>query len=153
MRPRRRDRHRQPLATAEPLLLRLAIADHQRVEADGAVVDEHPAVELADVDRPRSPAGDLGGRFGEVGGHAEVAREMVERPEWEDAERGLAPGQRPGGRADRAVAAAGDDQRRAALDRRLRPAGDLVAFEPFGLAVDAGAVERLADRLATVVGH
>ena len=99
--------HRQPLAAPDPLLLRLAQPDHVRIEADRAVVDEHPAVHLGDVDRlrrgrrrsppppPRSSAGMPASR----------AR-WLSVPERQDAERPAGAGEMAGGAADRAVAAA-----------------------------------------------
>ena len=46
------------------------------------------------------PVGDHRRRFVEVERNAEIAREMVERAERQDAERGLGPGKRAGGGAD-----------------------------------------------------
>src|SRR6185503_7483495 len=87
-RAQRGDDHRQPLATPEPPALQVAVDDHQRIKADRAVVDEDPAVHLADVDAPAVATGDQLGRLVEIGGQAEVAREMVERAERKDSEQG-----------------------------------------------------------------
>src|SRR5204862_406627 len=46
-----RPREREPFAAAEALLLALAIANDVGVQAEAGVVDEDPAVDLADVDR------------------------------------------------------------------------------------------------------
>ena len=58
-RRQRRPHERRPLAAAEALLLALAIVNDVGVEAEARVVDEDPAVDLADVDpaRPRRRRG------------------------------------------------------------------------------------------------
>src|SRR3989304_8845524 len=46
-----RDRERHPFAPPAPLL-RLALPDQARIDADARVVDEQAAVHLADIDHP-----------------------------------------------------------------------------------------------------
>ena len=70
---------------------------------------------------------------------------MVERAERQDAEPGRAVGDRPGGGADRAVAAADDQQRIAAFDDRLAARFGLAAIDQLDLGGDPGTVERGLD--------
>ena len=81
----------------------------ERVEAEDRVVDEDLAVDLADVESAHAAAPqELHGRR-QIDRDAEVAREMVESPEGQDAERHVPADQGRGDRPDRAVAAAGRD--------------------------------------------
>ena len=141
----RGDRHRQPLAAAEAFALQVAVDDHQRIEADGAVVDERAAVHLGDVDPPLGAGGDQRRRFVEVGRNAEIAGEMVERAERQDAEPGRAVRDRAGGGADGPVAAADDQQRIAALDDRPAAHLGLAAVDHLDFGLDAGPAERRLD--------
>ena len=92
------------------MLLRLAVDDHQWVKADRGIVDEGAAVDLGDIDAALVAGSDDRRRLGKVEGNAEIAGEMVERAERQQAHRRLAAGQRAGDRAHRPVAAGGDDQ-------------------------------------------
>ena len=83
-------------------------------------------------------------RLVELGRNAEVAREMVERAERQDAERRLGPDQRRGRRADRAVAAADDQQLVAALGDRPAARRAVAAVDQLDLGVDARLLQRLA---------
>ena len=112
------DDHRQPLAPTEPLTLEVAVQHHQRVEPDRAVVDEDTLVHFRDVDAPLGARRDQLRRRRKLRRDRKVAREVIERPERQDAEPRLGPGQSGGSGADRAVAAADDDQRVPALGKR-----------------------------------
>ncbi len=146
-RPRRGDQHRQPLVAAEPPALHVAVDDHQRIEADGAVVDEDAPAHLTKVDAALAAGGDDLGRFLEIEWNAEIAREMVERAERQDAERRLGAGERRGGRGDRAVAAADDQQWVAALGDGAGAHLALAAVDQLDLGADTGGSERRADLL------
>src|SRR4051794_35625158 len=78
--------HRQPLASPKPLPLEIPIDNHQGIETDRAVVDEHPSVHFANIDAALAPARDQSRRFIEAGRDAEVSRKMVECSERKDAE-------------------------------------------------------------------
>ena len=74
--------------------------------------------------------------------NAEVLGEVVERAERQDAEGDAGVDQRRGDRADRAVAAAGDDQRRPPGDGVADGGDDLVAaMRELDLGVQAGGLE------------
>ena len=77
-----------------------------------------------------------------LAGILEVAGEMVERAERQDAERRPGPNQRRGGGADRSVPAADDDQGVAAIGDRLAPWLVVAALNELDLRLDAGALER-----------
>ena len=139
---RRRNEHRQPLASAEPLLLRIAVADHQRIEADRAVVDEDAAVHLGNVDAALLAGGDQFRRFVEIGRDAEVAREMVERAEGKDTKRGVRADECRGRGADRPVATADDDQLVATFGDRLGANLAIAAVDELDVRVDAGGFQR-----------
>ena len=144
--PQRRQRgprERQPLAAAEALLLAFAIANDVRVEAQARVVDEDPAVDLADVDPRRVPFGQERHRVVELERNAEVLGEVVERAERKDAEDDAAVDQRRRDGADRAVAAAGDDQPRLPRDGGVDRGGDgVAAFGELDLGLQAGGLEQ-----------
>ena len=146
-RPQRRDHHREPLASAQPLLLQVAVDHHQRVKADRAVVDEGAPIDLGDVNHA-SLAGrnDLCGLV-ELHRNAKVAREMVECPEGQDSETGPGPRKRSGSSADRAVPAADDDQLGAGFRSLLRLLGDCGTIEQLDPSLDSRVRERSADFL------
>ena len=136
---------RRPFAAAEPLLLALAVAHDVGVEAETRVVDEGAAVDLGDVDLHPVAVDDRPDRFFEVGRHAGVAREVVQRAEGEHAERHRLVGERTGDRADRAVAAAGDDHVGLARERGLDRGADLgAAARQADVGIGAGRVEQRA---------
>ena len=145
-----RDRDRQPLRPAEPALLRLPVDHHPRVEPDGGIVDERPAVDLGDVDGALGAASDQRRGLLQAGRDAEVASEMVESSERQDGQAGAGAGELAGRGADASVAAADDQQRIAALDRGARLLGDRGSFDQLDVAGDARAGERrpnFGDRL------
>ena len=90
----RGDEHRQTLAPAQALTLEIAVDNHQRVKADRAVVDEDAFVHLGHIDTTILAAGDQLRRLVELGRNAEVAGEMVERAQRQDAKPGLGADQR-----------------------------------------------------------
>ena len=84
-------------------------------------------------------------RFVEVRGNAEVAREMIERSQGQDAEDGVGAHQRRGGGADRPVAAADDQQRVATLRNRLAAHRAIAALDKLDLTIHAGLGQRRRD--------
>ncbi len=100
-----RPQHRLPFAAAEAALLLVAPVHHRRVEADARIVHEDAAVDFADVHCPALAGDDGTGSGCQVRRHANVPREVVERPHGKDAERDVGAGQRRGDRIHRAVAA------------------------------------------------
>jgi hypothetical protein len=73
------------------------------VEADRRVVDEHAAVDLADVDRLGRAVADRADGVGELERHREVLREVVERAEREHGQRHRGAGEPGRHGADGAV--------------------------------------------------
>src|SRR6185369_14598175 len=108
-RARGRHQHGEALAPPETPALQVAVHDHQRVEADRAVIDEDALVHLADVHKAFGAGGDQFRRLLQIRGNSEVAREMVERSERQDAKLRFCPGQRRGRGAYCPITAA-DDQ-------------------------------------------
>jgi hypothetical protein len=68
---------------------------------------------------------------------------MVERSQGQDAERRIAAGNGARRRADAAVSATDDYDRRAIPDRGFCPGGDPVPGDPIDGRVDAGGAQRL----------
>ncbi len=88
---------------------------------------------------------DRADRFLQVGRHAGVAGEVVQRAEREHAERDRLAGERAGDRADRAVAAAGDDDVGLAREGRVDRGADLdAAARQADVGIGAGRVEQRA---------
>ena len=141
------DRHRQPLAALEALHLLIARLDDRRVEAERRVVEEDLAVDLADVDAVDLPLGDQpDGGLG-IGRELEVAGEVVERAERQDAERHLAVHQHRGHGPDGAVAAAGHHRIGPRLHRRAHGVADLLAGNEPHIGFGSGFLEHLPQAL------
>jgi len=83
------------------------------VGAERAVVDENAAVDLGDIDGAHGGGGEGASGVAPGVGEAEIAREVIERAEWQRTERNRAAGEKTGGGADGAVAAADQGWRRA----------------------------------------
>jgi hypothetical protein len=80
-----------------------------RIDPERRVVEEHAAVDLADVDKLHHAARDRCDRGFEAERDAQIACEMVEGAERQNAERHLAAGEDRGRRTKAAVAAADND--------------------------------------------
>ena len=143
-----RHNHRHGLGPAETLALRIAIDDEQRIEADRAVVDEDAAAHLGHVHASLWPLADQLRRILQLGGDAEVAREMVQRTQRQDPEQGLGPDQRRCRRADRAVAAADHHQLLAPFGNRSAAHGAVAARDQLDFCVDTHVMKRLCDFVA-----
>ena len=130
----------------------LAVDDHVGVEADRRVVDEHPAVDLGDVDPARAPGGDRGTGPLDLERHAKILGEVVERAQRQHAERHVRSGQEPGRRADGPVPATNHDTvdlPGTGLSKRpLDLAPDPVALGQDHLGLDKFARERGSHTLA-----
>ena len=154
----RRPGEGRPLAAPEPRLLQLALMDDLRVQAEARVVEKEAAVDIGDIDRMDVAVGDRCERGFGFERDAEVAGEMVQRAQRQHAECDSAAHQRTGDAAERAVAAARDDDAaiggeraahgridlRAAVERFDRPAvGEprhrlVQPGEPLGAEAGAG---------------
>ena len=120
--------------------------DHQRIEADRAVVDEDAAVHLGDVDAALACRAAIS--FAASSKSAGMPRS---RAKWLSVPSGRMPSlvsrsdERRGCRADRPVAAADDQQRVAALGDRSRADRAIAAVRQLDLDVEARRRERFFD--------
>ena len=104
----------------------LAPVHEPRVEAERDVVQEEPVADAADVDAPLDPVVEGGERRERiVAVEAEVAGEVVPRPERDADERHVLLDRDLGDRRERAVAAGHPEHVRAGLPRHL---GQVVAL-------------------------
>src|SRR5438128_1026976 len=108
---KRRDRGVNPRFPARRVAAALlALRNELGIQPDRDVVDEKAFIDAGGVDLTgRARERDVESRA-PVERNAEVAREVIERTEWEYAEKGFGVHQRLNDVADRAVAAGGDEE-------------------------------------------
>jgi hypothetical protein len=130
------------------------VLDEPRIQADAGVVEEHTPVHLADIDTDDVAVAENPGRTIEVRRNRQVASEVVQRPERQNAERNLRPDELRGDRADGSIAAGRDDHRRPACHRGTREPRDLVAARRFAdIAFDPGGAQRVDDPFVTLLTY
>src|SRR5215510_11558200 len=108
--PQEGGRHGHPFCDPIARPAPVALDDEIRVYADRGVVDEDLAVDLAEIDQAGVAASDC--RRGALDSEwkPEILGEMIERSEWNDAERHACSGKHACHGANAAVAASDDDR-------------------------------------------